>query len=201
MSKGDETREAVLREALAQASSAGLRGISIGGLAEALGMSKSGLYAHFRSKEALQVAVLRSAGERFRRRVMLPALAADRGEPRLRTLFEGWLGWDGGVDALPGGCIFVTATVEYDDEPDGPVRRFVVQQQQDWLESVEAVVRSGMAHGHFRSEADPVAVAHELYGVMLAYHTAARLLRDPAAEDRARRSLDRLIADLLPAPG
>lgn len=198
MSKGEQTREAVLREALAQSSQVGLGGISIGGLADALGMSKSGLFAHFRSKEQLQLEILRFAADRFRTRVLFPALAAERGEPRLRTAFDHWLEWDRGVDALPGGCVFVTATTEFDDAPDGPVRQLVVQQQQDWLESLEAIIRSGVTHGRFRADADPVAVAHDLYGVMLAYHTASRLLRDPAAEARARSSLDRLIADLAP---
>ena len=194
VSKGQDTRHAVLREALAQASHVGLQGISIGSLAEAMDMSKSGLFAHFRSKEQLQVDVLDFAGEHFRRLVLLPALAADRGEPRLRLLFERWLGWGGYADyALPGGCIFITAAREYDDEPDSPVRDKLVRQQQDWLDAVETVVRSGIRHGHFRADTDATSVAHELYGVLLEYHFAARLMRDPAAEDRARHRFDGLI--------
>ncbi len=111
VSKGDSTREAVLREALAQASRVGLRGITIGGLADAMEMSKSGLFAHFRSKEGLQTAVLDYATDAFVRLVIHPALKAPRGEPRLRTLFERWLGWDGFEEfALPGGCIFIAVT-------------------------------------------------------------------------------------------
>src|SRR5262245_409254 len=128
MRKGEQTRDAVLAEALAQSSQLGLRGITIGGLAESMGMSKSGLFAHFGSKEGLQVAVMDFAIDRFIRVVLAPALTAPRGEPRVRALFDRWLGWDGYSDyALPGGCVFVGVTTEFDDEPDGAVRDKVVQ--------------------------------------------------------------------------
>ena len=155
VSKGDSTREAVLREALAQASRVGLRGITIGGLADAMEMSKSGLFAHFRSKEGLQTAVLDYATDAFVRLVIHPALKAPRGEPRLRTLFDRWLGWDGfGEFALPGGCIFIAVTTEFDDEPDGPLRDRIVRIQRDFLDTIETIIRSGVSEGHFRDDAD-----------------------------------------------
>lgn len=197
MTKGGRTRETALREALAQSSHVGLQGITIGGLADSLEMSKSGLFAHFRSKEQLQIGVMDLAGELFARRVVTPALEAPRGEPRLRVAFERWLGWDGYADyALPGGCIFVTAAREFDDEPDGPVRDRIVAQQQEWLDALARMVSGGVREGQFRPDVDPDQVAHDLNALMLGYHFAARLLRDEQAADRARRSFERLLADL-----
>lgn len=197
MGKGESTRETVLREALAQSSRVGLRGITIGGLADSLEMSKSGLFAHFRSKEGLQAAVLDYATDAFVRLVIHPALTSPRGEPRLRTLFERWLGWDGHSDfALPGGCIFVAVTTEFDDEPDGPVRDKVVRCQRDFLDTIETIVRTGVSEGHFRDDIDTAQVAQELHGIMLGHHFAARLMRDPAAADRARTAFERLLESL-----
>jgi AcrR family transcriptional regulator len=194
VSKGESTREAVLAEALAQSSRIGLRGITIGGLADSMGMSKSGLFAHFRSKEGLQAAVLDHAADSFARLVIHPALKAPRGEPRVRVLFERWLGWDGFGDfALPGGCIFVTVTTEFDDEPDGPVRDRIVRIQRDFLDTIETIVRTGVTEGHFHVDTDPAQVAHELYGVMLGHHFAARLMRDPAAAARANTAFEHLL--------
>lgn len=192
-----ETREAVLREALVQSSRVGLRGITIGGLAEATGMSKSGLFAHFKSKEQLQVDTLMFAGGSFARLVLGEALKAPRGEPRAQALFDRWLGWDGYADyALPGGCIFVTASREFDDEPDGPVRDALVRGQLDWRDSVEAIFRTGIDEGHFRPDADPRQFSTDLLGIMLSYLFAARLFRErTAAADRARHAFSRLLAE------
>lgn len=194
MGKGEQTREAVLREALRQSSNVGLHGITIGVLADALGMSKSGLFAHFRSKEQLQVDVLDYAAGCFERLVVLPAIQQSRGEPRLRTLLDRWLGWGGFSDyALPGGCIFVAATTEFDDLPDGPVRDRVVQHRERMNASIARMVRSAIAEGHLREDVDPEQFAYELNGIMLSYLTQARLLRDDRAAPRARRAFDRLL--------
>jgi AcrR family transcriptional regulator len=194
VSKGDETRDSVLRVALAQSSQLGLRGITIGGLADALDMSKSGLFAHFGSKEGLQSAVMDYAAEAFTQLVVRPALKEPRGEPRLRTLFDRWLGWGGYADyALPGGCIFVSVASEFDDEPEGPVRSKVVQIERDLLDTIETIVRGGMTEGQFRDTADPAAFAHDLLAIVLGYNFSARLLRDPAAEQRTRAAFDRLL--------
>jgi AcrR family transcriptional regulator len=194
VSKGDETRDSVLRVALAQSSRVGLRGITIGSLADTLEMSKSGLFAHFGSKEGLQTAVMDYAADAFTQLVIRPALKEPRGEPRLRTLFERWLGWGGYADyALPGGCIFVSVASEYDDEPDGPVRTKVVQLERDLLDTVETIVRGGVTEGQFRESTDPAAFAHDLLGIVLGYNFSARLLRDPAAPGRAHDAFDRLL--------
>ncbi|HEV8634998.1 MAG TPA: TetR/AcrR family transcriptional regulator [Chloroflexota bacterium] len=195
MSKGDETRQAILDEATRVASRVGLQGLTIGALAAQTRLSKSGLFAHFRSKEALQVQVLEHAAAMFVDGVLRPALAAPRGEPRVRELFERWLAWCGGT--WPGGDLFVAAAAELDDEP-GPVRERLVRAQRDWLETIANVFRTGITEGQFRADADPEQFAHDLYGVVLAYHHARRLLRDPAAERRARLALDRLLDDARP---
>src|SRR5512140_581658 len=139
MPKGAQTREAILDHGLRLASELGLEGLTIGRLAEALELSKSGLFAHFGSKEALQVAVLDRAGERFAEVVVRPALAAPRGEARLRALFERWLAWPREV-ALPGGCIFVQAASELDDRP-GAARDRLAALEREWLETIARVVR------------------------------------------------------------
>jgi len=190
MSKGEETRLAILDRAVRLASEVGLTGISIGKLAEALGMSKSGLFAHFQSKETLQLQVLGRASHVFVQEVVRPALAAPRGEPRLSALFELWLAWTK-TSTLPGGCLFVAAAAELDDRP-GPVRDRLVSLQRDWLDLMANVARTAVGEGHFRADVDTEQFAHDLYAVMLGYHHAARLLRDPKADERARAGFERL---------
>jgi len=197
VSKGAETRELVLSEALRQASVVGLNGLTIGTLADRLSMSKSGLFAHFRSKDRLQVDTLDFAADKFRLHVVLPALREPAGERRLRTLFERWLGWDTDADyAMPGGCVFAAGSMEFDDLPDGPVRDRLVAHQTDLLDSVATVYRSGVRAGAFRDDVDPDAVAQECYGLILGHHVAARLLRNPRAREFAEASFDRLLASV-----
>ncbi|MCP3803296.1 TetR/AcrR family transcriptional regulator [Allokutzneria sp. A3M-2-11 16] len=188
MSKGEATRGAILDTASRLARSVGLGGITIGTLATSAALSKSGLYAHFRSKEALQVAVLEHTRARFVAEVMVPALARPRGEPRVRALFENWLTWD----SQSGGCLFVAASSELDDQP-GPARDLLVRYQRDWRDSLAEVFRTGLAEGHFRAGADPEQFAFELDGVMLSRHLASRLLAAPDSETRARRAFESLL--------
>jgi AcrR family transcriptional regulator len=190
MTKGSETRQAVLDEAARLASRVGLGGLTIGSLAASTQLSKSGLFAHFQSKESLQLQLLDHARARFVDLVVRPALATRRGEPRLRELFRRWLAWD--ADALPGGCLFVAASAEFDDQP-GPVRDRLAQDQRDWMDTIAQVFRTGVAEGHFRADADPEQFAYDLYGVMLGYHHASRLLADPDAAARATRAFEALL--------
>ena len=191
MGKGDDRRQLILERAAQTASRLGLEGLTIGQLASDLGLSKSGLFAHFQSKEALQVQTLRHTAELFVDRVVRPALKAPRGERRLRALFERWLAW-AEADVLKGGCLFVAAATELDDL-DGPARDELVRQQRDWLELIANVARTGVVERDFRSGLDGEQLAHDLYGVMLAYHHARRLLRDPRAGQRARNAFDALV--------
>ena len=188
MGKGEETREAIVDRAIDLARRVGLEGLTIGRLAEDLELSKSGLFAHFRSKEALQLQVLDGAAARFVTTVLQPALQAPRGEPRVRALFERWLTWE----QRPGGCVFVQAAVDLDDR-EGPARDRLVELQRDWLEAIATTVRGAIREGHFKSSLDAVQFAHDLNGIILAYHHAARLLRDPSAQTRSRTSFDALV--------
>jgi len=189
--KGEATRAAILDEALALASQVGLEGLSIGELAKRLGMSKSGLFAHFASKENLQLEVLRSAADRFVEMVIRSALQKPRGEPRVRALFENWLAWSR-ADFSPGGCLFVSAAVELDDRP-GPPRDYLVAAQRDFLGAIATAARIAVEEGHFRSDLEPEQFAYDLYSIYLAYHHFSRLLHAPEAEERLRHSFAELL--------
>ncbi|HKA60214.1 MAG TPA: TetR/AcrR family transcriptional regulator, partial [Gemmatimonadales bacterium] len=165
--------------------------LTIGALAEELKLSKSGLFAHFQSKEALQIDVLEHAARRFSDSVVRPALQQPRGAPRMRALFEHWIGWERDV-ALPGGCIFVAAAAELDDRP-GPVRERLVALQRDWINVLATSVRKGIEAGLFRSDVDPEQFAQDMYGIMLAFHFHTRLMHDARAAARARSAFDALL--------
>lgn len=190
MGKGDDTKVAILDEAVELASLVGLGGLTIGSLAAATKLSKSGLYAHFESKEALQVEVLRHARERFIDVVMRPTLATRRGEARVRAFFEHWLRWQ--AEVYDGGCVFVDAASEFDDQA-GPVRDELVRAERDKLESVMLMVRGAVSEGELSADLDAAQFAFELEGILLAHHHARRLMRDGTAEDRARQAFERLM--------
>lgn len=194
MLKGERTKSAILDRATGLASQVGLTGLTIGVLAEDLNLSKSGLFAHFRSKEALQIEVLNHAAERFRETVVRPALQQARGAPRIRALFEGWLAWEH-EEALPGGCVFVAANAELDDRP-GPVRDRLVELQRDWVNAIAVSFTKGVEANLFRPDIDPAELAQDLYGIMLSYHLHTRLLGDAGAEARAHHTFDRLLEDI-----
>lgn len=197
MRKGTETHERILDSAMKLASRDGLNGLSIGALASKLGLSKSGLFAHFGSKEELQVQVLHAAAARFEAEVVRPAFAAPRGEPRLRALFRNWMDWAVGP-AFPGGCIFIAASVELDDTP-GPARDFLAQNTKLWLDVLARAFRIADEEKHLRaSGAAADQLAFEVYGIALAFHQSKRLMRDPKAETRARAALDRLLDSVRP---
>ena len=193
MSKGQETRSSVLGSALSLATQVGLDGLTIGKLAEHVGMSKSGLFAHFASKENLQVAILEEAAQRFIAHVVAPALEKPRGEARLRALFENWLTWSK-LDFMPGGCVFVVAGVELDDRL-GPARDRYIASQKDWLATLAGAARIAVEERQFRKDLDVEQVAHEIYGIAFSYHFTRRI-GDPArTERRTRAAFERLLAD------
>jgi len=192
MLKGAETRERIVDRAFRLAGRDGLEGLSIGRLAEELGMSKSGLFAHFGSKEDLQVAVLQAASARFSDQVFRPAFKAPRGLPRLRKLFEHWLAWVNDP-AFPGGCIFVAASTELDDRPGRP-RDFLVAAERDLLGALQKAAQLAVEEGHFAADTDCEQLAFELHAMVLGFPHAKRLLRDPKVEARARAAFDRLVA-------
>lgn len=190
-SKGATTRQNILDHAVRLASQLGLEGLSIGALADQLALSKSGLFAHFRSKESLQIQVLDTASAYFVDAVVRPAVQEPRGLSRLTALFENWIRWNT-KKGLPGGCIFIAASAELDDRP-GPVRDHLVKLQSQWQETRRRIVQSGIDNGDFRPDLDAAQVGFELFGVLMSYHHASRLLTDPEAETRVRRAFADLV--------
>lgn len=191
MAKGAETRDAILRRAVSLASVVGLEGLTIGGLASEMGLSKSGLIAHFGTKETLQLSVLQAAAQMFGSRVVVPARREPAGEPRVRALFNKWLEWPAAQD-LPGGCPFVTATTELDDRP-GVLRFFLNKVQKDWIDVIQEAVREAKELEQFRKELDPAQFTFDMFAIFHAFHTYASLLNDRTAEGRARAAFEGLI--------
>jgi AcrR family transcriptional regulator len=192
MKKGDATRARILDRAFRMAGRDGVEGVSLGALASSLGLSKSGLFAHFTSKEELSIELLRITAERFTDQVVRPALRSARGEPRVRSLFENWVAWL--LDpALPGGCPMVAASVELDDKPGAP-RDYLVRTQATLRDTVAKAASLAVKEGHFQAELDCDLFAFELLGIMLAYHQSLRLLRDERAGERARAAFERLLS-------
>jgi AcrR family transcriptional regulator len=198
MGKGEQTRETILLHALELATQVGFEGLTIGRLADDLKLSKSGLFAHFGSKENLQVKVLEVASRRFVDEVVRPALAAPRGVRRVRALFERWLAWETSP-SLPGGCPFNAAATELDDRP-GPARDYVVKSQRDWLETLANTARTAVQEGDFSRELDCEQFAYELQSIMLGYSHAARLMKDPKARARTERAFEALLARAAAVP-
>jgi AcrR family transcriptional regulator len=191
-SKGGSTRAAILRAAVSAAGVEGLAGLSIGRLAASTGLSKSGLFAHFGSKEALQKAVLEQAAEDFRQAVVLPALRAASGIARLAALFERWLAW-AASDALAGGCPLFGASIELDDKP-GALRDYLAARQRAWLDCIAAAAERAIAEGDLRTDLDARHFAFEFHGMALAFHCAHRLLDDTSARARAETAFRGLVA-------
>ena len=190
--KGEQTRAAILDEALKCASRLGLEGLTVGTLADATGMSKSGLFAHFGSREEIQLAVLEHAARRYGELVLMPVLKIERGLPRLRALFERWLEWTL-ASGLPGGCIMISAANEYDDRP-GAIRDAVIANQRRGSGITEKAVRLAVEEGHLKPDTDPEQIAFEMLGIVLASHNHRRLLGDREARKRALTAFEELIA-------
>ncbi len=195
MGKGEQTRQLIVDRALTMAQRLGLEQITLGALAEELDLSKSGLFAHFKSKEQLQLEVVKEVVERFTRIVILPALTKERGSPRVQQLFQGYVEWMRAPTAsTQSGCILIAMSYEYDDRP-GPVRDALVKAQHDWIDSVARVAKSGVGAGEFRDDLDPKLFAFELDGILQSFHRALKLLQDDRAETMARKALSRLLED------
>lgn len=169
----------------------GLSGLTIGELAEQLGVSKSGLFAHFGSKENLQLAVLAWAAEDFRRAVFVPALTAPRGLPRLQVVFERWLDWVSLRERS--GCVFLSSALEWDDR-EGPLRDALVAWFGALYQGLEKTWALAVAEGHV-DPGDLAQRASEMHGIALEFHLDARLLRRPGARERARTAFSRLLQD------
>ena len=189
-SKGAATRDAILDHAYAIACSAGLEGLSIGALAHAVGMSKSGVFAHFGSREDLQLAVLETAAQRFVSHVFQPALRRPRGLARLRAVIEQWFDWVRHED--DGGCLFLAAVSEYDDRP-GPQRDLLLRQDRQWRQVLAKAVSLAIEEGELRPDIDVEQLVFEIYALPLLVHHDAGLYGYEAARSRGIRAFERLI--------
>ncbi|WP_284619083.1 TetR/AcrR family transcriptional regulator [Aquabacterium humicola] len=196
LQKGQQTRAAILEAALGLASHMGLEGLSIGALAEVTQMSKSGVFAHFGSREELQIAVIREYHQRFEEEVFFPAVREARGLPRLRALFERWVRRVS-VE-LDSGCIYISGAVEFDDRP-GPVRDALASMVRAWQAALERAIRLSIDEGHLRADTDTLQMLFEIHGLILALHHDARFLRLPGAVERARTGFERIVTQYVTA--
>lgn len=192
--KGERTRRAILEVAVDLASAEGLEGLTIGRLATALEMSKSGLFAHFGSKEELQIATVQAAREIFFDEVIRPSIRAARGIARLYALCEQWISY-AERKVFRGGCFFDAAAAEFDSRP-GPVRDLVAENWRDWMAMLETAVRKAQAAGGLDPEADPAQVAYELNALATAANRSAQILADGQAWQRARKAIHRVLEGL-----
>jgi AcrR family transcriptional regulator len=200
--KGDATRAAIVDAALAVARREGLEGLTIGALADAMSMSKSGVFAHFGSREELQLAVLNEYTARFVDDVLRPAVKKPRGVPRLQALLENWLRLL--AREIQQGCLLIAGASEYDDRP-GPLHDAMVRIVTDWKRELLRAIEQARAEGHVDRDVDAAQLVFEIYGLMLVTHQDARLLRSRDSLARARTALARLLAsagvDNAPAKG
>ena len=192
--KGQQTRAAILDAALRLSTQIGLEGLSIGTLAEVTQMSKSGVFAHFGSREELQISVVREYHQRFEEEVFLPAIRETRGLPRLRALFTGWVRRV--ALEMDSGCIYISGAVEFDDRP-GPVRDALVAMVSTWHHAMHRAIRIAIDEGHLKADADTSQMLFEIHGLILALHYDARFMRNPGSVERAQRGLERILADQL----
>jgi len=190
LQKGQQTRATILDAALALASHMGLEGLSIGALAEVTKMSKSGVFAHFGSREELQICVVREYHAKFEEEVFFPAMREPRGLPRLRALFDRWVRRVS-VE-LDSGCIYISGAVEFDDRP-GPVRDALASMVCAWQAALSRAISQSIEAGHLRADTDPLQMLFETHGLILALHHDARFLRLPGAVERARVGFDRIV--------
>jgi AcrR family transcriptional regulator len=190
MHKGQQTKAAIIEAALGLATQIGLEGLSIGAIAEVTQMSKSGVFAHFGSREELQISVIREYFSRFEHEIFYPALQEPHGLPRVRALFGNWM--KRVAVEIQSGCIFISGAVEFDDRP-GPVRDALANSVQTWLAALVRAIVQAQDSGHMGLEADPQQIAFEIHGLILALHYEARFLKNPGSLERANTAFDTIL--------
>jgi len=190
LQKGQQTKQAIVNAALGLATQIGLEGLSIGALAEVTQMSKSGVFAHFGSREELQISVIREYYARFSDEVFFPAMDQERGLPRVRALFANWM--KRVAVELQSGCIFISGAVEFDDRP-GPVRDALASSVRTWLAAMHRAVVQAKQIGHLNKDADEAQMAFEIHGLILALHYEARFLKNPGAIERANTGFENIL--------
>lgn len=189
--KGQQTKAAIVDAALGLATQIGLEGLSIGALAEVMHMSKSGVFAHFGSREELQISVVREYHRRFEEEVFYPALEQDRGLPRLQAMFRNWMNRTS-VE-IDSGCLYISGAVEFDDRP-GPVHDALASSVQTWLAAMHRAVVQAKEAGHLQADADERQMAFEIHGLILALHFDARFLKTPGSTARAHTGFAHILS-------
>jgi len=190
MQKGQQTKQAIVEAALGLAAQIGLEGLSIGVLAEVTQMSKSGVFAHFGSREELQISVIREYFHRFEQEVFYPALQEPAGLPRVQALFANWM--KRVAVELQSGCIFISGAVEFDDR-EGPVRDALAHSVQTWLRALYRAVVLAKQCGHLDADTDEQQMAFEIHGLILALHYEARFLKSPDSIERANQGFANIL--------
>ncbi|MGV3494217.1 MAG: TetR/AcrR family transcriptional regulator [Ramlibacter sp.] len=190
LQKGQQTKAAIVDAALSLATQIGLEGLSIGALAEVTQMSKSGVFAHFGSREELQISVVREYHHRFEQEVFYPALREARGLPRLRAMFANWMKRTS-VE-LDSGCIYISGAVEFDDRP-GPVRDALAWSVQTWHTAMKRAITLAREEGHLDAATDEEQMLFEIHGLILALHYEARFLKNPASIARANTGFENIL--------
>jgi AcrR family transcriptional regulator len=190
LQKGQQTKAAIVEAALGLATQIGIEGLSIGALAEVTQMSKSGVFAHFGSREELQISVVREYHRRFEEEVFYPALQEPRGLPRLRALFRNWMNRTS--LEIDSGCLYISGAVEFDDRP-GPVRDALMGSVNSWLDAMHRAVAQAREEGHLRADIDEQQLAFEIHGLILALHYEARFLKNPGSLARANAGFDHIL--------
>jgi AcrR family transcriptional regulator len=189
MVREKDTKRAILEKALEMSGHLSLETISIGGLAKELNMSKSGLFAHFQSKENLQLEILNYAAQNFTDEVITPALKVERGIPRIKAIVSNWIKWG---SKTSGGCIFVDATTEFNDRP-GNIRNTLLAQQKQWVNVLKRIGESAIKSGDINPDSDCDQFAYDLYSLVLGYYYYDQLLHDPKIKQRKEKSLDQFL--------
>jgi AcrR family transcriptional regulator len=189
MAKGEDTKLIVLEAGLDMASQLGLECVTIGNLAKTTNMSKSGVFAHFQSKENLQIEILHYAARLFSEGVIIPALKIKAGTPRIRALVDNWIQW---ASELTGGCIFVSASADFSDRP-GKVKDVLLHQQKEWINCLKRIAQSAVQVGDFRRDIDDDQFAFDLYSLLLGFHLYYNLLDDAEIRKRQETALVRLL--------
>lgn len=190
MRKGELTRAAILEVALNLASRDGLEGLTIGLLADKMNMSKSGVFAHFGSREDLQSEVLKLYHRNFEREVFLPSIKEPRGLPRLTAMYARWV--KRVTVEIASGCIYISGAAEYDDRP-GTIRDELADMVCTWQSALLRCVQQTIDCGDLKADTDPHQVVFEMYGLILALHHDARFLRMPGSVNRAQAGFERLL--------
>ena len=191
LQKGQQTKAAIVDAALGLATHIGLEGLSIGALADVTGMSKSGVFAHFGSREELQISVIREYHQRFEQEVFYPALAAPRGVARLRALFDNWMKRTS-VE-IDSGCIYISGAVEF-DERSGPVRDALVDSVLTWHAAMRRAIQQCKECGDLQAEVKEEQMLFEIHGLILALHYEARFLRHAGSIEHALTGFDNILA-------